>query len=110
MVRVNGPRRRREEPSTPRTGSGTDGDNVVPNLEPATRIITLDRGEDLPDTLADGELERLKADNAVGTAEEVAAMGVPPLEGEGPSSRHRSRSRAAASSRRRRSTSTTSRT
>lgn len=44
-------------------------------LEPATKLVLLSRGDDLPDDLADGELDRLKSLKAVGTAEEVARFG-----------------------------------
>jgi hypothetical protein len=45
-----------------------------PVLEPATRIVFLDRGEAVPDNLPPGELDRLKSIGAVAPADEVDAF------------------------------------
>lgn len=45
-----------------------------PIVEPATGIVFLDRGDDLPDNVSDDEVERLKSLDAVGTADEVAQL------------------------------------
>lgn len=52
---------------------GTFGPDGKPELEPATKVVLLSKGDSLPDNLADGELERLKKHSALGTADEVAA-------------------------------------
>jgi hypothetical protein len=51
------------------------GPDAKPILEPRTKIVFLSRGDTLPDNVADGEAERLKADGAIGTAEQAAAFG-----------------------------------
>ena len=51
-------------------GVKADGKTTV--TAPSFKIVTLRRGEPLPDGLMDGELDRLKKLNAVGTAEQVA--------------------------------------
>jgi hypothetical protein len=60
---------------------GPDGEQLHRNVgidaagavvvEPATRILFFDRGDELPSGLTDEELERLKADDAIGPADEV---------------------------------------
>jgi hypothetical protein len=42
-----------------------------PVVQPATRIVFLDRGQELPDGLSDAEVERLQDADAVGPADEV---------------------------------------
>jgi hypothetical protein len=51
------------------------GVDAKPILEPATKLVFLSRGDDLPDHLAAGEVERLKQLDAVGTAKEVERFG-----------------------------------
>lgn len=53
-----------EQIMEPTGGLGNDG---KPILRKASRIVTLRRGETLPDDLADGELDRLKRLEVVGT-------------------------------------------
>jgi hypothetical protein len=63
--------RRVREALMQHVGFDTAGKPVV---QPATRIVFLDRGEALPDGLSDDEVERLKAIDAVGPADEVDAL------------------------------------
>lgn len=55
-----------------------------PNLEQATRIVSFNRGDEVPANISKQELERLRANGAVGTPEEVAAVGLRALEGTTP--------------------------
>lgn len=50
-------------------------ENGKPLVEHATRLVNLHRGDPVPDDLAPGELDRLKAQDAVGTPADVARVG-----------------------------------
>lgn len=51
------------------------GEDAKPILERITKLVFLSRGDALPEYIADGEQERLEADDVLGTKEEVARFG-----------------------------------